>query len=44
MAALRVKGVECSKVKEERWGFITTIRLPGGGQLGLYEPKHPTAI
>jgi catechol 2,3-dioxygenase-like lactoylglutathione lyase family enzyme len=41
MAALRGKGVECSAVLEERWGSITKIRLPGGGQIGLYEPRHP---
>jgi catechol 2,3-dioxygenase-like lactoylglutathione lyase family enzyme len=40
-AALRAKGVECSEVVEARWGSITKIRLPGGGQIGLYEPKHP---
>ena len=44
MAALERKGVACSKVKEERWGSITQIRLPGGGQVGLYEPKHALAI
>jgi catechol 2,3-dioxygenase-like lactoylglutathione lyase family enzyme len=44
MAALREKGVRCSQVHKERWGSITRIQLPGGGELGLYEPKHPTAI
>jgi catechol 2,3-dioxygenase-like lactoylglutathione lyase family enzyme len=41
MAALRAKGVECGEVTEARWGSITKIRLPGGGEIGLYEPKHP---
>jgi catechol 2,3-dioxygenase-like lactoylglutathione lyase family enzyme len=41
MAALRAKGVECAEVMEARWGSITKIRLPGGGEIGLYEPKHP---
>jgi catechol 2,3-dioxygenase-like lactoylglutathione lyase family enzyme len=41
MAALRTKGVECAAVVEARWGPITKIRLPGGGEIGLYEPKHP---
>jgi catechol 2,3-dioxygenase-like lactoylglutathione lyase family enzyme len=41
MAALRAKGVKCAEVAEERWGSITRIRLPGGGEIGLYEPKHP---
>jgi catechol 2,3-dioxygenase-like lactoylglutathione lyase family enzyme len=44
MAALLAKGIECSKVHQERWGSITKIRLPGGGEIGLYEPKHPTAV
>jgi len=41
MAALRAQGVECADVEEARWGSITRIRLPGGGQVGLYQPKHP---
>jgi catechol 2,3-dioxygenase-like lactoylglutathione lyase family enzyme len=41
MAALRVKGVKCGEVVEARWGLITKIRLPGGGEIGLYQPKHP---
>jgi catechol 2,3-dioxygenase-like lactoylglutathione lyase family enzyme len=44
MAALTKKGVTCSAVREERWGSITKIRLPGGGEIGLYQPKHPTAL
>ena len=39
--ALRATGVECSRVAEERWGSITKIRLPSGGEIGLYQPKHP---
>lgn len=44
MAALAKKGVECSAVQEARWGSITRMRLPGGGEIGLYQPKHPTAL
>src|SRR6202522_818645 len=44
MASLAKKGVKCSKVEEQRWGSITKMRLPGGGELGLYQPKHPTAL
>jgi hypothetical protein len=41
-SALRERGVEFSQpVTEERWGSRTAIRLPGGGELGLYEPSHP---
>jgi catechol 2,3-dioxygenase-like lactoylglutathione lyase family enzyme len=41
MASLRAKGVDCGEIKEERWGSLTTILLPGGGRIGLYQPKHP---
>jgi hypothetical protein len=41
---LSAKKVKCSAVKTERWGIVTTIRLPSGGGLGLYQPTHPTAI
>ena len=44
MAALAQKQVECSEVQEERWGSITRITLPGGGKIGLYQPKHPVAV
>jgi catechol 2,3-dioxygenase-like lactoylglutathione lyase family enzyme len=44
MAVLATKGVTCSAVHEERWGSITRLRLPGGGEGGLYQPKHPTAL
>lgn len=44
IAALAEKGVQCSAVQEARWGSITKIRLPGGGEIGLYQPKHPTAL
>jgi catechol 2,3-dioxygenase-like lactoylglutathione lyase family enzyme len=44
MTSLKAKGVACSAVEEARWGTITRIQLPGGGKVGLYQPKHPTAL
>jgi catechol 2,3-dioxygenase-like lactoylglutathione lyase family enzyme len=44
VASLAKKGVQCSNVEEARWGSITRMQLPGGGNVGLYEPKHPTAL
>jgi len=41
---LEAKGVPCSAVEEARWGSVTTITLPGGGEVGLYQPKHPLAL
>jgi catechol 2,3-dioxygenase-like lactoylglutathione lyase family enzyme len=44
ISALGEKGVRCSEVQEARWGSIVKIRIPGGGEIGLYQPKHPTAL
>ena len=41
MAALTAKNVACSAIQEARWGSITRISLPGGGEIHLYQPKHP---
>jgi catechol 2,3-dioxygenase-like lactoylglutathione lyase family enzyme len=40
---LAAKGVTCSPVNDQGWGLLTSVRLPGGGELGLYEPRHPKA-
>jgi len=41
---LAEKGVHCSEVQEQRWGSITKMELPGGGEVGLYQPRHKTAL
>jgi catechol 2,3-dioxygenase-like lactoylglutathione lyase family enzyme len=42
---LAAKGAEFEDgVTEQRWGLITTMQLPGGGRLGLYEPRHPSPL
>jgi catechol 2,3-dioxygenase-like lactoylglutathione lyase family enzyme len=41
---LETKKVQCTKIDEAAWGIKTTIKLPGGGEVGLYQPKHPTAL
>jgi catechol 2,3-dioxygenase-like lactoylglutathione lyase family enzyme len=41
VATLSGKGVQCSAVTDQGWGLLTTIQLPGGGELGLYQPRHP---
>jgi len=44
MKSLQEKGVAFSQVDEAPWGIKTTLRLPSGGELGLYQPLHPTAL
>jgi len=39
------KGIEIQREpQDEGWGITTTIVLPGGVELMLYEPRHRTAI
>jgi predicted enzyme related to lactoylglutathione lyase len=45
VADLKAKGVELARpISDQGWGVVTAIRLPGGTELGLYEPRHPTAL
>jgi catechol 2,3-dioxygenase-like lactoylglutathione lyase family enzyme len=45
MSDLQAKGVEfVHGITEERWGRLARFRLPGGGELGMYQPHHPLAI
>jgi catechol 2,3-dioxygenase-like lactoylglutathione lyase family enzyme len=41
MAALGKAGVRCEEAAQQAWGRATRISLPGGGTLGLYQPRHP---
>lgn len=41
---LRGKGIDCSAINDAGWGLVTMVTLPGGGKLGMYEPRHPMAI
>ncbi|HUA82226.1 MAG TPA: hypothetical protein VMB85_00085 [Bryobacteraceae bacterium] len=44
ISRLRQMGVLCSDVQQAGWGSVTKIRLPGGGEIGLYQPRHATAL
>jgi catechol 2,3-dioxygenase-like lactoylglutathione lyase family enzyme len=37
---LEEKGIATTPVVDRGWGLVTTLELPGGDELGLYEPKH----
>jgi catechol 2,3-dioxygenase-like lactoylglutathione lyase family enzyme len=41
---MRAKHVTCSAVDEQRWGSITRVTLPGGGKIGIYQPKHASPL
>ena len=44
IAELGAKGVACSPIEEQRWGSIARLTLPGGGKLGVYQPKHASPL
>ena len=39
-AAMAKHGVTCAAVRDEGWGLLSQIPLPGGGRLGVYQPRH----
>ncbi|HVV50042.1 MAG TPA: extradiol dioxygenase [Polyangia bacterium] len=41
VAEMVARGVACAPVTDQRWGLLTELALPGGGKLGVYEPRHP---
>jgi catechol 2,3-dioxygenase-like lactoylglutathione lyase family enzyme len=40
MAALERSGVACEEPSQQGWGRLTRFKLPGGGSLTLYQPRH----
>jgi predicted enzyme related to lactoylglutathione lyase len=43
--ALRSKGATIVRpIADEGWGLLTALELPGGGELGLYQPRHPSPL
>jgi catechol 2,3-dioxygenase-like lactoylglutathione lyase family enzyme len=44
VAELSAKGVKCSEVRDQGWGLVTSLEVPGAGSIGIYQPRHPTAI
>jgi catechol 2,3-dioxygenase-like lactoylglutathione lyase family enzyme len=41
---LEAKGAKATEIEEEPWGIRTSIPLPSGAEVGLYQPTHRTAI
>ena len=40
IAEMKDRGVACSPVQQQPWGLLTEVSLPGGGKLGIYQPRH----
>ena len=44
VADLKARGVEfTSEITDQGWGLLTSLKVPGAGELGLYQPRHPVA-
>ena len=41
---LETKQIACGPIETQNWGLVTSVRLPSGGYIGLYQPTHPTAL
>jgi hypothetical protein len=39
-AAMKNRGISCSAVQDQGWGRVSQVTLPGGGTLGVYQPRH----
>ena len=37
---MKKHGIKCDQIQDEGWGLLTYINLPGGGKLGIYQPRH----
>jgi hypothetical protein len=42
--SLKAKNIACAAVEKAAWGAFTILGLPSGGEIGLYQPSHPTAL
>ena len=40
IAGMKKRNIDCSPVHNQGWGLLTLITLPGGGKLGVYQPRH----
>lgn len=43
VAKLTAAGTACEPIEDAGWGLLTYLKLPGGGRLGLYQPRHALA-
>jgi len=40
VASIERHRIVCDALQDAGWGLLTTVHLPGGGKLGVYQPKH----
>jgi len=40
IAEMKKRHIACSEIHNQPWGMLTQLTLPGGGKLGVYQPRH----
>jgi catechol 2,3-dioxygenase-like lactoylglutathione lyase family enzyme len=40
LAEMKTHGIACDPVQDQRYGLLTHLTLPGGGKVGIYQPRH----
>jgi hypothetical protein len=40
IATMKKRKIACGRVQNQGWGLLTHVKLPGGGKLGVYQPRH----
>ena len=40
VAEMKTKNISCGDIEDMGWGVLTQLTLPGGGKLGVYQPRH----
>ena len=40
VAKMKSQNVACDPISNQGWGMLTAVTLPGGGKLGIYQPRH----
>lgn len=40
VSVLKERKIACESIEDEGWGLLSHITLPGGGRIGVYQPRH----
>jgi hypothetical protein len=40
VAAMKQHNITCDEIQDQGWGVLTRLTLPGGGKIGVYQPRH----
>jgi hypothetical protein len=40
VATMKDQNLSCDEIQDQGWGVLTHLTLPGGGKIGVYEPRH----